>query len=160
MIDTQDMHGSLMLVCTDRSGQIIQRQRVKNRIVSSGRNLVAEMFSGQFAGPPPTPVTHMAVGTGTNAAADGDTALQAQRGARKTITSTQVSQFNDAGVNRVRVSLQTVFDFNEANDPAIPLTEAGIFTADTGGVMYNRVVFEPVTKTNAFKLTLLWDVIF
>jgi hypothetical protein len=160
MIETLNMQGYLTLIGTDRAGRVIQRQRVKNRIVSSGRNLVAEMFSGQFAGPPPTPVTHMAVGTGTNAPADSDTALQAQRGARKAITSTQVTQFNEAGVNRVRVSLQTVFDFNEANDPAIPLTEAGIFTAATGGVMYNRVVFEPVTKTNAFKLTLLWDVIF
>ena len=61
---------------------------------------------------------------------------------------------------RIRVSLQAVFDFNEANDPAVPLREAAIFTAAAGGVMYNRVVFEPVTKTDAFKLTLLWDVIF
>ena len=160
MIDSQDMQGYLTLVRTDRSGQVIERQQVKNRIVSSGRNLVAEMFSGQFVGPPPSPVTHMAVGTGATAPADGDTGLQAQRGSRKAITGSQMTQFSDAGVNRVRVSLQTVFDFNEANDPAIPLTEAGIFTAATGGVMYNRVVFEPVTKTDAFKLTLLWDVIF
>jgi hypothetical protein len=40
------------------------------------------------------------------------------------------------------------------------LREAGIFTAVSGGVMYNRVVFDAVTKTNAFKLTLLWDITF
>jgi hypothetical protein len=61
---------------------------------------------------------------------------------------------------RLRVTLQTVFDFAEANDPSVPLREAGIFTAETGGVMYNRVVFEPVTKTNAFRLTLFWEIIF
>ena len=63
-------------------------------------------------------------------------------------------------IQRAHLSLTAVFDFNEANDPAIPLTEAGIFTAATGGVMYNRVVFAPVTKTNAFKLTLFWDIVF
>jgi hypothetical protein len=26
--------------------------------------------------------------------------------------------------------------------------------------MYNRVVFQDVTKTDAFKLTLLWDIVF
>ena len=50
-------------------------------------------------------------------------------------------------------------DFGDANGTA-PLREAGIFTAETNGVMYNRVVFDPVTKTNAFKLTLLWDIVF
>jgi hypothetical protein len=102
----------------------------------------------------------MAVGTGANAPADTDAALQAQRSDRKAITSNVLTQFLDSGVSRIRVSLQAVFDFNEANDPAVPLREAAIFTAAAGGVMYNRVVFEPVTKTDAFKLTLLWDVIF
>ena len=62
-------------------------------------------------------------------------------------------------VRRVRVTLKTVFDFNEANGTD-PLREAGIFNAATGGVMYNRVVFDPVSKTNAFKLTLIWDITF
>ena len=63
-------------------------------------------------------------------------------------------------VKRTRLTLTAVFDFGEANDPATPLSEAAIFTAATAGVMYNRVVFAPVTKTNAFKLTLFWDIVF
>lgn len=160
MKETMELRGQLTLIWSDQDGRVVQRQQVQNHIVTSGRNLVAQLFSGQFAGPPPTPVTHMAVGTGSNPAADTDTALQAQRSDRKAITSNVLTQFLDGDVNRIRVSLQAVFDFNEANDSAVPLREAAIFTAATGGVMYNRVVFEPVTKTDAFKLTLLWDVIF
>lgn len=160
MDEKQDMYGQLTLVCTDSAGCEVWRRQMRNHIVTSGRNLVAELFSGTIAGAPPSAVTHMAVGTDAAAAADGDLSLTAQRGARKAISSATISQFAEAGVTRVRVSLQTVFDFNEANDAVVPLREAGIFTAAAGGVMYNRVVFPAVTKTNAFKLTLLWDIVF
>jgi hypothetical protein len=62
-------------------------------------------------------------------------------------------------VRRVKATLRTVFDFGEVNGTEA-LREAGVFTAATGGVMYNRVVFDPVTKTTAFQLTLLWDITF
>jgi hypothetical protein len=52
-----------------------------------------------------------------------------------------------------------VFDFGEANGPE-PLREAAIFTAAADGTMYNRVVFDPVTKADTFKLTLIWDIVF
>jgi hypothetical protein len=160
MIEAIEMVGTLTLLLSDKDGRVVQQQRLHNHIVTSGRNLVAELFSGKFAGADPAPVSHMAVGEDATAAGDGDTALAAQRGDRKQISSVDVSTALIAGINRVRVSLQAVFDFNEANDPVNPLVEAGIFTAPTDGVMYNRVVFAPVTKTEAFKLTLLWDVIF
>jgi hypothetical protein len=57
------------------------------------------------------------------------------------------------------VSLQSVFDFGEANGTD-PLREAGIFTAPSAGTIYNRIVFDPVTKANTFKLTLIWDIVF
>ena len=164
MNETMDMRGQLTLLLSDHTGEVVFQQKYKNRIVTSGRKLVAEMFSGQFGGAPPAAVSHMAVGSGDAAAADGDAALAAQRGGRKAISSAKLTTFNETQpsgvVQRVRVSLQAVFDFNEANDPAVPLREAGVFNADTGGVMYNRVVFEPVTKTDAFRLTLLWEVVF
>ena len=160
MNDKQDMYGQLTLVCSDRDGQVVWRRQMRNHIVTTGRNLVAELFSGTISGAPPSAVTHMAVGTDATAEADTDAALVAQRGDRKAISSATLAQFVDAGVTRVRVSLQTVFDFNEANDAVVPLREAGIFTAAAGGVLYNRVVFPAVTKTDAFKLTLLWDIVF
>ena len=59
----------------------------------------------------------------------------------------------------MRANIRAVFDFAEANG-VDPLREAGVFTALTDGVMYNRVIFDPVTKTGAFQLTLLWDITF
>ena len=158
-----EMRGQLTLRLTDQTGQVVREQQYRNRIVISGRMLVAQMFGGNPAGTLPTPVTHMAVGTGAADPADDDADLKSPRSIRKPIAAPQYISFEettDKGkVKRVRVSLTAVFDYNEANGGE-PLREAGIFTAETGGVMYNRVVFDPVTKTKAFKLTLLWDIIF
>jgi hypothetical protein len=101
----------------------------------------------------------MAVGTGAVAVNDDQTALASPRGVRNPITSVTYSEVTESGAKRVRTTLQTVFDFDQANG-AEPLREAGIFTDAAGGTMYNRVVFEPVTKSSSFKLTLIWDVVF
>jgi len=163
MRETIEMRGALTVQLADSSGEIVYQAHHKNRIVTSGRTLVAQMFAGVAGGVPPSQVTHMAVGTDATAPADADNALKAERAPRKPISAVDYSEISDgAGPNetkRVRARLTAVFDFGDANG-ADPLREAGIFTADSGGVMYNRVVFEPVTKTDAFKLTLLWDIVF
>lgn len=157
------MRGQLTLRATDQEGRILEERVYKNRIVRAGRLLVAQMFGGVSAGPTPTKVTHLAVGTGSAAPTDDDTALKAEV-ARKAISSisfkdvTETSPTGEA-VKRVVVTVSAVYDFAEANGTT-PLREAGVFNAASGGVMYNRVVFDPVTKTNTFKLTLLWDIYF
>lgn len=163
MNETNEMRGCLTLQVSDRDGHVIHEQPCKNRIVTSGRRLVAQLFGGVTFRPSPTPVTHMAVGTGGTAPSDGDTSLQAQSGGRKQISEVKYEQFDESGttgqIRRVRATLTAEFDYGEAND-VDPLREAGVFNAATGGVMYNRVVFPAVTKTNAFKLTLIWDIVF
>jgi len=163
MHEVNEMHGALTLRIMDRLGVVVREQHVKNRIVTSGRQLVAQLFAGQVGGVPPAQVTHMAVGTGDTAPADGDTGLVAERAPRQKIADVDYSEITETtgggDVRHVRARLTAVFDFGDANGTA-PLREAGIFTAETNGVMYNRVVFDPVTKTNAFKLTLLWDIVF
>jgi hypothetical protein len=160
MHESNDMQGILTLRLTDRDGHIINQIQHKNRIVSSGRNLVARLFSGRLEGTPLSNVTHMGVGTGNTPPADGDTALANERSPRQPISDVRHSFYTQAdGVNRARVQLVSIFDFNDANG-AEPLREAGIFTADSGGQLYSRVVFDDVTKTNAFRLTLLWDIDF
>ena len=163
MHEWNEMHGALTLQLIARSGAVVREQQVTNRIVTSGRQLVAQLFAGQAGGVPPTQVTHLAVGTGATAPADGDKTLVAERAPRQKISNVDYSEITEttggSEVRRVRARMTAVFDFGDANG-ADPLREAGIFTADANGVMYNRVVFDPVTKTNAFKLTLLWDVVF
>jgi hypothetical protein len=159
MNERLDMRGQVTLRLTDRDGNVVAERHRRNRIVRTGRQLVAQLFAGVSGGPPPTQVTHMAVGTGAAAPADDQVGLATERAPRKPIQETEFTDFDDGGTRRVRVSLRSVFDFGEANGPE-PLREAGIFTAATAGVMYNRVVFDAVTKTNAFQLTLLWEITF
>jgi hypothetical protein len=159
------MRGAVTIEVVDRSGKVVHHEHRRNRIVLSGRNLVAHMFAGATSppsGPPPTSVTHVGVGTDATAPADGQTALRAERAGRSPLAAAVYQDVMDGQVMRRKVSLTAVFDFGQANgapnDP--PLREAGLFTAAAGGVMYNRVVLDPVTKTNAFKLTVLWDIVF
>ena len=164
MQELNDMRGRLVLRLSDRDGRVIHEQRPHNRIVRTGRQLVAQLFGGVAGGTPPARVTHMAVGTNATPAADDQTALLGERVPRKPISDVSYVDFDETvdgkTTRRVRATLKAIFDFDDANDPAVPLREAAIFTDAAGGVMYNRVVFEPVTKTKAFKLTLLWDITF
>ncbi len=165
MLESMDMRGQCTLQLTDADGQVVHRRVQGNRIVKSGRRLVAQLFGGVTAGTPPTQVSHVAVGTDGTAPTDDDTALHAQRGDPNPITDVSYTDFDEPVpsstdvIKRTRVSVTAVFDFDQANGPD-PLREAGVLTAATGGVLYNRVVFDPVTKTNAFKLTVLWDIVF
>lgn len=165
MNEMMNMQGHLTLRLIDGEGNVVHQQQRHNRIVTSGRELVAQLFTGVSSGTPPAPISHMAVGTSNAASVDNQTALVAERSPRKAIAPTDVSysQFDEPGaggaVRRVRVRLQAVFDFGDANGTE-PLREAGIFNAATAGRMYNRVTFADVTKTNAFKLTLIWEITF
>jgi hypothetical protein len=163
MQETNEMHGRVTLWLTDSAGNVHALQRRENRIVTSGRRLVAQLFGGIASGTPPAKVTHMAVGTDATPPADNQTGLLAEVAGRKPITDVAYTEFTDTTgtttAQRVRVSLRALFDFGDANS-ATPLREAGIFTAPSAGVMYNRVTFDAVTKTNAFQLTLLWEVVF
>jgi hypothetical protein len=166
MNEEMNMCGAMTVQISDREGRVVYERRQDNRIVKTGRELVAKLFAGTSGGTPPSKVTHMAVGTDGTATTDDQTALGKERPAkdgvpRKPIEKVTFTDFVEpvTNVKRVRVSISAVFDFDEANGTD-PLREAGVFTAASGGVMYNRVVFDAVTKTNAFKLTLLWDITF
>jgi len=162
--ETMDMRGAVTLRIEDAGGRVIEERRHPNRIVKSGRGLVAKLFGGVATGAPPSKVTHVAVGTGAAVPTDDDAALQAEV-ARNQIASVVYADFDEPVtgstevIKRTRASLTAVFDFGQANATQ-PLVEAGVFAAASGGVMYNRVTFAPVTKTPAFKLTVLWDIVF
>lgn len=160
MNEVLDMRGSVTMLLTDRAGAVVEERRHHNRIVKSGRDLVAKLFAGALGQTQPTRVTHMGVGTDGTDPTDDQTALLKERPPRKPIEEVGYAEFVDKdSVKRVRVTLKAVFDFEEANGTD-PLREAAVFNAASGGVMYNRVAFKDVTKTNAFKLTLLWDITF
>ena len=124
------------------------------RAVDTGADACAEMLflAGPYA-------MHLRWPRDGRQAGDADTALAAPRGTPKDISKVEYGEFVDAdGVRRVRASLTAQFGFDEANDPSTPLREAGLF--NDADVLYSRVVFQPVTKTDTFQLTLLWEIVF
>jgi len=148
-----DMKGRIALELYDRQGRMHYRQEANNSIVLSGRDLVAK----QFLGISTDPISHIAVGTGSDKVAPADIALGTEL-FRKQLKPVDASlHLTNTDDNRRKVLLSAELDFAEGNGP---LTEAALFNADSAGVMYNRVVFPTVNKTGDFKLTLIWEIIF
>lgn len=114
MRESNEMRGALTVQVTDRQGLLVYEMRQKNRIVTSGRSLVAQLFAGVAGGVPPSPVTHMGVGTNATAPGDGDGNLKAERAPRRAISSVDYSEISEGTgadeVKRVRARLTAVFD--------------------------------------------------
>jgi len=95
-------------------------------------------------------MSHMAVGSGSTAAAAGDTSLTEL--GRVSLTSTTIvttSVTNDA--------VQYVATF-AAGTGTGAITEAGIFNAGSAGTMLCRTVFAVINKGSLDTLTITWKV--
>lgn len=147
------MKGRLTILLFDRQGQPAGHIASDNDIVMSGRDLVAKQFAGQQI----DPISHLAVGTGNDASdPTAKTSLENEI-FRKTINEVDIGNDIVEVDGRVKVTITTTLDFIEGNGE---LTEAGLFNAPEEGVMYNRVVFPVVNKTEDFQLTLVWEILF
>ena len=116
-------------------------EETENLVVTAGKNWVADRMNNAN-----TVMTHMAVGTGTTAAAAGNTALVTETD-RNALTSTTVT---DNAVAYVATWA--------AGDATAALTEAGIFDAASSGDMLARTVFSVVNKGAADSMTITWTI--
>lgn len=117
-------------------------KEVDNLVVTAGKGFVASRMKDATT----TAMTHMAIGTGSTAAAASNTALGSQS-ARTTLTSTTVS---GADV--------TYVDTFPAGTGTGAITEAGLFNASSSGTMLCRTVFEVVNKGASDSMTITWTV--
>jgi len=156
-IESIELRGQLSLALIDREGRTVMSQRASNLVVTTGREMVANLFSGIKI----DPVNFVAVGTGEKISEEGDQTLVSQLGNRKALLvfnpSLDLVTAGKGADTRKKITRTVELDFNEANGE---LREAGLFNAAEGGIMYNRVVFPTVTKTDSFKLTLVWEILF
>lgn len=85
--------------------------------------------------------THVAVGTGTTAPTEADTALEAEvlRRAREEITQTDTE-----------TTVSMWIPSTDANGDT--LSEVGVFDASSGGNMFSRSTFDPITKTSDMEI--------
>mgnify|MGYP003980376183 CR=1 FL=1 len=134
--DDLKLTGALTIAVND---EIVQE--TENLVVTAGKNWVADRMNNAN-----TVMTHMAVGTGTNAAAAGDTTLVTETD-RNALTSTTVT------ANAVAYVATWA-----AGDATAALTEAGIFDAASSGDMLARTVFSVVNKGAADSMTITWTI--
>lgn len=140
--DSIKVTGELKITVTNPEGNITQETIVPNLVVSSGKDYIAERMKDATT----TAMSHMAIGTGTTAAAAGDTALGTEAG-RVTLTSTTVTSNAVAYVATFGAGTGTG-----------AITEAGLFNASSGGDMLCRTVFSVINKGAADTLGITWTV--
>lgn len=136
------LRGDVALVLRDKDGNVKDERKIENLIVDAGLNFICDRMKDDE-----TAMTHMALGSGSTAAAAGDTALGSQLGSREALDSSTVTN------NQIVY----VASF-EAGDATGAVTEAGIFNAASGGTMLCRTVFSVVNKAADDTLTVNWTI--
>jgi len=134
--------GKLTIEVKDKDGNLKQKQEVKNLVVDTGLDYIASRMKDATA----TAMSHMAIGTGSTAAAAGNTALGSEA-ARQALTSTTVTSNAVAYVASFAAGTGTG-----------AITEAGILNASSGGTLLCRTVFSVVNKAASDSMTITWTV--
>ena len=143
IIENMKAKGRLNIVLKDQNGNVKETREVDNLVVDTGLDYIASRMKDATA----TAMSHMALGSGTTAAAAGNTDLESILGSREALDSTTVTD------NTV-----TYVSSFEAGDATGAVTEAGIFNASTGGTMLCRTVFSVVNKGANDTLSITWTI--
>lgn len=140
--ENTNVTGMVNVVIRDETGKVKQEFTVPNLVVDTGLDYIASRMKDTTD----AAMSHMAVGTGTTAAASGDTTLETQA-AIVALTSTTVTDNAVAYVATFGAGTGTG-----------ALTEAGIFNASSSGTMLCRTVFSVINKGASDTMTVTWTV--
>lgn len=138
--------GQVGIVVRDVNGNIKDSRDIKNLVVNKGLAYIASRVVGTSK----NTMSHMALGSGTTAAAPGQTDVTSVLGQRESIDSTEIT-----GAQSEKVKYTCTF---EAGDATGAVTEAGIFNASTGGDMLCRTTFAVVNKDADDTMTVTWTI--
>jgi len=122
-----------------------------NLITNAGRALISGLINGSGS---PAAATYIAVGTGTNAAAAGDTTLQTESStsglsrAAGTVSLVTTTVTNDTA--------QVTKTFSVTGSVAV--TEAGLLNASSSGTLLARQVFSAINVVNGDSLQITWKI--
>jgi len=139
--DNSKATGKLTVEIKNDKGVVIETREVKNLVVDDGLEYIADRMKNNS-----TVMSHMAIGTGSTAAAASDTALGTEA-ARVALTSTTVT------ANAVAY----VASFGAGTGTGA-ITEAGILNAGSSGTLLCRTVFSVVNKGASDSMTITWTV--
>lgn len=150
---TSNMYGSLYLTHITNNGDVIELGLASMRVVTTaGVNFIVDAFQNSVE---LEILKYHGIGTGTNAEASGDTALQTESTTALNPDSTRAtgSLTEGASANIYRtVGTNTV-------DASVACTEHGIFSqaATGGGTLLDRSVFSVVNLANGDSLQSTYD---
>lgn len=125
------------------NGKVVRE--IDNLVTTAGKGYVANRMRSDVSGGAAL-MSHMAVGTGTNNPAAGDTTLQTESG-RVALTSSNVS-----------AAVVTYVATFPAGTATAALTEAGVLNASSGGTLLCRTEFSVVNKGSSDAMTITWTV--
>ncbi len=157
------MKARLHLWTSDRNGTIVDQRRAHNTVMTSGAQLIADLFAGSGGA-----ITHMGVGTSERVPDDVTvTALVNEANgddgplSGETVGAIPPDAFIATVIDERRVVQVRVRGTLPAAAAVGRIREAGLVsTTGAGTVLYNRVVFAPVDKRDDHELTLFWEVEF
>ena len=133
-----------------RGGELIDKRTVHNLIPTAGKAATAGLLVGIVT----DFFDYLAIGTGTTAAAAGDTTLQTEiasgGGSRAAATLSRVttSVTNDTA--------QLVYTWTFSSSFAV--TECGVFSASSGGTLLARQVFAALNVASGDTLAITYKV--
>lgn len=145
IIENLKLSGKLNIVVTGEDGTVKDNREVDNLVVTTGLTYIAS----RMAGTAQNVMSHMAVGSGTTAAAAGQTDLISTVGSRVALTSSTPGTSNIVYVASFGAGVSTG-----------ALTEAGIFNNATvgSGNMLCRTTFAVINKGANDTMTITWTV--
>lgn len=137
--------GKLNVVITGADGQVKENVFIPNLVVQVGKNYIASRMKDTGS---PNQMSHMAIGAGTTAADNADTALGSELG-RVALSS------SGGSVSTNVVTYAATFPPGTGTGA---VTEAAILNASSVGTMLCRTVFAVVNKGADDTMTVTWTV--
>ena len=142
IIDDLEITGALKI---SHNNEIVHQ--CENLVVTAGKNWVASRFKD---GSIPDEMSHMALGSGSTAAAAGNTALGTE------LASSRIALTTDGGtVSNATVQYDATWS---SSHEAYVIKEAGIFNHASAGTMLARTVFDVINKGTDDTVSITWTI--
>lgn len=136
--------GRIKLELFDESGNLKEKREINNLVVTAGKNYLASWL--KEATQADYFMRYIGLGEGTTPAQATDTVLESELATRVAGTLTASTNI-----------WQNIASFGPGVNTGT-ITEAGLFSASSGGTMFARQVFGAVTKSAGDSLQITWQV--
>jgi hypothetical protein len=145
--------GIINIVVKDANGKVKEKRTIRNKIVNAGLAAIAGLLLSDVS---VDDFDYIAVGTGTDAAAAGDTTLGTE------ITDSGLERAAGTGTRETTTvtndTAQLTKTFTVTGTKAV--TEAGILNAAAAGTLLARQVFSAINVVSGDSLQINWQIVF